>query len=287
MSGAFFSYAASQDNLKTNYKIVWINVKHVAIPYLAWSLIFYLEIYLLHGKQYTLLEYVKYLIVGYPFNFVPLLIFYYVLSPLLIRAIRYLGWVVIGLIGVYQLILINIVFPGTLGFTMPNWMGILSPPVLSTTLAEWAIFFPLGLIYVRRLTSLTGFIQKTKWIWLGLTLVLYVIALLDVLEVIHQPLARFFAPVTFILLTSIFSRNAIPFVRQLEILGKKAYGLYLMNLILLDLILFTIDSLIPGALSYYLLLMPLMFVLALAIPLWIIDSFERLRRPALQRYIFG
>jgi len=40
-------------------------------------------------------------------------------------------------------------------------------------------------------------------------------------------------------------------------------------------------------LAYYLLLMPLLFVLALLIPLWIINRSERLRRPVLQRYVFG
>jgi hypothetical protein len=124
-------------------------------------------------------------------------------------------------------------------------------------------------------------------VWFGLTLLLYAIALLDVLELIRMPLARYFAPVTFILLTTIFIRNAIPYVKQLEVLGKKAYGLYLMNLILLDLLLFLIDSLIPGLLAFYLLLIPLMFILALVIPLWIINSFEKLGRPVFQRYIFG
>ena len=287
LSGAFFAYAASQDNLKTNYKIVWLNVKHVAIPYLIWSIIFYLEIYFLHDQKFTMPEYVKNLIVGYPFNFVPLLIFYYVISPLLIRAIRYLGWIVIGLIGVYQLILLNLVFSGLLGFKIPVWMGILAPPIIFTTLAEWAIFFPLGLIYVKRITSLTGFIEKTKWVWLGITLLLYAVALLDVLELVHLPLARYLAPVTFILLTTIFKRNAIPYVKQLEVLGKKAYGLYLMNLILLDLMLFSIESMIPGFFAFYLLLIPVMFILALMIPLWIINSIERLRQPIFQRYIFG
>ena len=287
LSGAFFAYAASQDNLKTNYRIVWNNLKHVAIPYVVWSLIFYLEIYFLHDKSYTPLEYVKYLVVGYPFNFVPLLIFYYLISPILIRLMRYFGWAVIALIGLYQLILLNLLYPGMLGFAFPDWMHILAPPVLSSTLAEWAIFFPLGLIYVKRITSLTSFIEKTKWVWVGLTILLYAIALLDVLELIHLPLARYLAPVTFMLLASIFKRNAFPFVKQLEVLGKRAYGLYLMNLILLDVLLYLIEKTVSTVLTFYLILIPFMFILALIIPLWIINSFERLRQPVLQRYVFG
>lgn len=287
LSGAFFAYAASQDNLRANYRVVWNNVKHVAIPYLIWSVLFYLEIFLLHDKRFTLLEYLKHLLVGYPFNFVPLLIFYYLVSPLIIRAIRYLGWWVIALIGLYQLVLLNLVNPGILGFEFPGWMGILSPPVLSSTLAEWAIYFPLGLIYVKRITSQTRFVEKTKWFWAGLTVVLYALALLDVLKVVDMPLARYLAAVPFMLLASIFKRNSFLFVRQFELLGKKAYSLYLMNLLVLDILLYLLESLIPGAVAFYLLLIPVMFALALLIPLWIISRFERLHRPVLQRYVFG
>lgn len=287
LSGAFFAYAASKDNLKANYRVVWNNVKHVAIPYLIWSVIFYIEIYFLHDKRFTLVEYIKNLLVGYPFNFVPLLIFYYLISPLLIRLIRYLGWWLIALIGLYQLMLLNIVHPGILGFQFPGWMNILAPPVLSTTLAEWAIYFPLGLIYVKKITSQTEFVEKTKWVWVALTVILYLVAWLDALGVIPMPLARYLAAVPFMLLASIFKRNAIPYVKQLEVLGKKAYGLYLMNLLVLDILLFLLESLLPGLMAYYLLLIPLLFVLALLIPLWIINLFERLGRPGLQRYIFG
>lgn len=287
LSGAFFAYAASQNSLKANYRVVWNNVKHVAIPYVIWSIIFYVEIFFLHDQRFTLREYVKNLLVGYPFNFVPLLIFYYLVSPLIIRAMRYLGWWVIALIGLYQLVLLNIVNPGILGFEFPGWMGILAPPVLSSTLAEWAIFFPLGLIYVKKITSQTEFVEKTRWVWAGLTVLLYLLAFLDVLKLVEMPLARYLAAAPFMLLASVFKRQSIPWVKQLEVLGKKAYGLYLMNLLVLDILLFLIERYLPGVLAYYLLLMPLLFVLALLIPLWIINRSERLRQPALQRYVFG
>lgn len=287
LSGAFFAYAAGQNDLKANYRVVWNNVKHVAVPYVIWSLIFYVEIYFLHDKRFTLQEYVKNLLVGYPFNFVPLLIFYYLVSPLIIRAMRYWGWWVIALIGLYQLVLLNIVNPGILGFEFPGWMGILAPPVLSSTLAEWAIFFPLGLIYVKKISSQTEFVEKTKWVWAGLTVLLYLAALLDVLQVIHMPLARYLAAVPFMLLASVFKRQAIPRVKQLEVLGKRAYGLYLMNLLVLDILLVLIERYLPSVFGFYLLLMPVLFVLVLLIPLWVIQSSERLRQPVLQRYVFG
>jgi len=70
LSGCFFAYAASRDHrLRSNYKVVWVNVWHVAFPYLIWTLIFYVEIFFLHQERYSLPEYIKNILAGYPFNF--------------------------------------------------------------------------------------------------------------------------------------------------------------------------------------------------------------------------
>jgi hypothetical protein len=287
LSGAFFAYAFSQGSLKTNYKIVWKNLKHIAFPYVIWSMIFYLEILILHNEKYSMLQYVKSLIVGYPYHFVPLLIFFYLVSPLLIRSIRYLGWVVIVSIGFYQLTLLNIVYPGILHFTFPSWMSLLAPPIISTTLADWAIFFPLGLIYGIRFTSLTEFISKTKWVLVSLVVLLFALDLLDMLEGSLLPLSHILASAIFILLATTLNRNRIPYIKQLEVLGKNAFILYLINLLLLDILLILIERFIPGVLAFRLILILLMLFLVLKIPLWILKGLGRFHRPAFQRYIFG
>ena len=217
----------------------------------------------------------------------PLLIFYYLVSPLLIRLLRYLGWYLIVIIAVFQLVLLNIVYPGVLGFQFPGWMSVLSPPVLATSLAEWAIFFPLGLVYIRYMARVTPVIQKLKWALVVITSGLYVVALLDFLAVISFPIARYLCPVSFILLTPIFNRNSIPMVKQFEVLGKRAYGLYLMNLIVLDILLVILVRFVPGLAGYYLLLLPVLLILAIEIPLLIMKGMEHSPRPLFNRYVFG
>jgi peptidoglycan/LPS O-acetylase OafA/YrhL len=287
LSGCFFAYAARGDDIRANYKIVRVNLKPVLIPYLIWSILFYIELWLLHDGGFSLTGWVKNLIVGYPFNFIPLLVFYYLIAPLLIWLNKRIGWFLVLLIGLYQLFLINVIHPGTLGFQLPGWAGWLTPPVLARTMADWAIFFPLGLVYVLNAKSVMPLLQRLKWIFVVLTVVLYAVALLNQQAIIDFPIARFLFPVTFIFITPTIKRDSIPWVRQFEMFGKRAYGLYLMNLLVLDLILLTIQTVLPGLFSYQLILMPFLFVLALAIPMAIMRAVERLPKPGMFRLIFG
>ena len=288
LSGCFFAYAANKDDLKRNYKIVRANLLHVLMPFFIWSIIFYLEIYLLHDQSFTIWGYIKNLLVGFPYHFVPLLAFFYLISPILIRLSKFIGgWTIVVLIGALQLFLLNIEFAGILGFEFPIWVNRLVPPVLSSSLAEWGIFFPLGLFYVKSSSTVLPVLQKARWFLVVLTAGLYLVATLDVLSVINVPLARFLCPMTFMLITPTVQRNSIPFVRSLEQIGKKAYGLYLMNLLVLDSILFAIQTFIPGLLGYYLLLLPVLFILTLEIPMLIMRAADKNMKPVFNRYVFG
>ncbi len=287
LSGCFFSYAAKEDNLKANYKIVWVNLRNVLFPYLIWSAIFYLQVYFVHGQTCTPGECLKQLIVGYPFNFVPLMMFYYLLAPILIVLLRYMGWSLILIIGGLQLILLNIVSPGVLGFQFPGWMSIFAPPVLSSPLSEWAIFFPLGLLYVKYAPGYLPMVRKYRWVLVAIIIGLYGLALLDVLSLIAFPIARYICPIFFILLAPTFNRNSMPYVKTIESLGKRAYGLYLTNLIMLDLMTTLLHNLVPEIFSVYYFVLPVLFYLTIQIPIWVMQITERIRKPPIHRYVFG
>lgn len=288
LSGCFFAYAASRDDrLRPSYKIVWVNIWHVAFPYLIWTLIFYVEIFFLHQERYSLPGYIKNILAGYPFNFVPLLIFYYFVSPILVRLLKRFGWWVIAIIAFYQVLLIMIVHPSAFGVSLPSYFGFLAPPILSTPLADWAIYFPLGLIVVIQANRLSAVVHRYRWALLIITVVLYLLAALSALSVLKAPLARYLSPMTFLLLSTNFKRAAIPMVRQLELVGKRAYGIYLMNLLILDVTLFALLSLFPGALGYYLLLLPILFAEVLFISMGLMGALEREVKPEVYRYVFG
>jgi hypothetical protein len=215
-------------------------VKHILIPYLLWSILFYLWTYIHYQESYNLLGYLKNLLVGYPFHFVPLLVIYYLLSPILVRFGKSHGLLLILIIGIYQLFLLNVIRPGILGFQFPEWTFYISPPVLRGTLAEWAIFFPLGLIYGLNAKNLLPRLVKIRWIFVAITFIFFILALLDLIfKIINFPISAYISVTSFILFIPTISSRS--YIRSLEI-GRRTYGIYLTHLIIIDLILIPVQA---------------------------------------------
>lgn len=287
ISGAFIAYASRGDPPRLSWKFVWNSLNRIVWPYVFWSIVYYLAIYLYRGEIYTPVGYLKNLIVGYPFHFVPLLVFYYLLSPLLVRFARTSALVLLLGIGLYQIALVNIMFPGVLGFTFPGWSEYLALPILATTLAEWAIFFPLGLIYRIKARCWAPVLRRFRWLTLAATVLLFILSLLHVFGVIHVPLAGFLCPLPFVLFIPTIDRRSIPAVRQLETLGKRSYGLYLMHLTVVSLTFLAVRILFPWLMGWQLVLQPLLFAAGVGVPMLVMDGFTRLSRPAFYRVLFG
>jgi len=72
LAASYFVYAAQGKNLKSMFRLIPNNLMYIALPYLIWSLFYYVLEYVLFNKQQTIIGYAKSLIVGYPNNFVPL-----------------------------------------------------------------------------------------------------------------------------------------------------------------------------------------------------------------------
>lgn len=290
ISGCFFSYAMVRSCTRLawgSWKPVWNSVKHVLWPYFVWSIAFYLMVYLWRAEQTTPLGYVTHLIVGYPFDFVPLLVFWYVMSPFLARLSNRYGWLLIGVMAIYQLVLLNFAVPGILGFHWPDSMHFLVPKAIGHTMAFWGVYFPLGLVCGLKARSLNALLCKYRWPLRAATAGLFVISLLNEFSIVQMPLTAHLAAFTFALCLPIIKRESIPLYRPLEEIGKRSYGLYLTNLIVLTLCLLAVNRLIPALLNYQLLLGPLLFVAALLTPIAIMRLIERLPTHTVYRYVFG
>ncbi|MCU0508279.1 MAG: acyltransferase [Anaerolineae bacterium] len=287
ISGGFFAYAASGSRSKLSWKPVKSSLKQVLWPYLVWSVVFYALVYLWKGEQYSVVGYATKLIVGYPFNFVPLLVFWYIASPLLVRISDRFGWAFIAILAVYQLILLNLVFPGAFGFEFPSWMNALVPKVIGFTMAKWAIFFPLGLICGLKARTVNPLLTRFSTVLLAVCALTITLSLLSTRGVLQAPLAGTFAAVSFVLFALTLKRERIPLYAQLEKVGKKAYGLYLLNLIVLSLMLIMISALAPALFGFEVLLYPILFTAALAIPIVVMDGVARSPLRPTYRYLFG
>jgi peptidoglycan/LPS O-acetylase OafA/YrhL len=254
---------------------------------MVWSILFYLDVLFVHDERYTLLDYLKNLLVGYPFHFIPLLLFFYLLSPILVILGKRYALPMLLLIGIYQIFSMNVVDPGMLGFSFPAWTRLLTLPVLHKTGADWAIYFPLGLIYGMHAKVMLPWFKRWNRLLLIVTIVGFFIGMLDAFKVITFPLARFICQTTFVLALPAISRQSIPIFRQFEDLGKRSYGLYLTHLIIIDLGLLVLGLILKGIIGVHIVLFPLLFVMGLFIPLGIMNLASRGRVKRAYRYVFG
>lgn len=286
-SGSFVSYAARRNPPRLPWKTVWAALKRLVWPYLVWSIVFYVYVYFRKAEGFTLWGYLKNLIVGYPFHFIPILLFYYVCSPVLVRLTDRFGYVLIAGIALYHAFLLALVFPSTFGISVPDWTDVLIPPVLGRPMAQWGVYFPLGLVFSLKAKEISPWLQRLRILPAAATGVFFVLLILNDFGVLHFPAAYYLCPPAFLFLAPTINRNSIPFVRQLEKAAKHSYGLYLTNLIVLDLAVFGAQALLPGLLAHQLLFCLMLFAVALAVPLGVMHGVARTPGKVAYRYVFG
>lgn len=283
ISGAFVSYAARGEPPRLTFKFLSGSLGHIAWPYLLWSALFYVVVLLQFGERYTTQGYLKNILVGYPFHFIPLLLLFYILSPLLVYLCRRHEFIVIGCILAGQLFLLTLLHTSIL----PRSMTVLVPPVVGRTLADWAVYFPLGLVYGLYMKTALPRLHRTRLLMAAATIVLFVLGALHWTRIIRLPMAGYLSPLPLVLLLPVIERRSIPMVDLLERVGKRSYGLYLTHLLVLDLTLLALATFVPAVFAYQLALLPVLFLVALQLPLLLMNALARSRARVIYRYILG
>jgi peptidoglycan/LPS O-acetylase OafA/YrhL len=287
ISGGFVAYAARGNPPRLSRQSVQSALLRLLWPYFIWSTVFYVLIYWQNGQQYSLAGYLKNYIVGYPYHFVPLLIFFYLISPLLVYWAESYGLLLILLFGLGQFVLLITNDPQLFGLVLPAWATAVRLPVLHTTLAQWAIFFPLGLILALDDNRIKPWLKRGTWLLLLLTVVSFALCLLDTFSLIRAPLAALLFPITFVLLAPQIKREWLPAVKALEYIGKRSYGVYFTQLLMIDILYLGVQQWLPWLIDVPLLLVPAIFALGLGIPLLIMYLFSAKPSRVAYRYVFG
>jgi probable poly-beta-1,6-N-acetyl-D-glucosamine export protein len=291
ISGSYLVYAfqgiSKGKNTQVFMKFIWSNLARILWPYLIWSIIFYLVVYYFYNIRFNLLEYVKNLIVGYPYNFVPLLFFYYLISPILIQVGKRYPILMLVAILSYQVFLSNLVSPGLWGFVLPEWTSIFRPPIISGTMATWAIFFPIGIVYGLEKSRVIPWAIKYKRIFIAIFLLPLILSILDKISIINVPQASYIFPLAFVCLLPTIDRYSIPWVKSLEQIGKRSYGFYLAQIVILDLALYLVHVLAPGMFLFPIILAILCFLLVLFVPWGLMIQISRPPTNRIYAYFFG
>ena len=287
LSGSYVAYAVRGRDLASNYRTVALSLRFVIVPYLVWSVLFYVLIYLINHTHYSIFQYLRNLAVGYPFNFVPILIFFYVLGPILVRAAE--RWPVKFLLIwlTYELLTANAIKPGLLGMSFPDWSIYLTIPGLRNSIAIWGVFFPLGVVHSLHRERADSFLKKGEVVIALGALALYIAALTNALTAVRLPIGELLFPMVAILLLPMMTRDQIPMAHWLEWLGRMAYGLYLTNLTILSLCLIAVTVWVPFLFQATLILVPLLMALTIGVTAALFQIVSDSPLPKARRYLFG
>lgn len=287
LAGAFMMYALKDKTIFEGYRLVLPALRNVIFPYLLWSAFFYLVFFLVRGETYSLFGYLKNLLVGYPFNFVPTLVFFIFISPLIAWALRRFPFITMSAIILYQILLVTIRLPGILGFSLPTWLGFLFIPVIGLPLALWAFFYPTGMLYIQYSEPFKNRLRAFLPVIITLTLVLFIIAVLKEIGTFDLPQAEWLLPMVFILLIPFINRKKIAFLAFFENLGKRSFGIYLLNLTVITLLVQAAANFIPWVFR----LEPFLVIVLIAITILLITQFmawvERTFSRKVYNFIFG
>lgn len=285
ISGAFVAYSAAQ----LSPAFVKSSLSRILWPYLIWSVAFFI-LELLAGVRQSPAGYVKNLLVGYPYHFVPLLVFWYLASPVLVKWGKHRGLMLVLAVGLFQALLIFERYPHALGSdrVLPEWAHIVRVPVLFTSLSDWAIFFPLGLVFSMHDSALKPVMRRFMWPLLALTAALFVLGVLHATRAVQAPWARAVAPVPLVVLLPLISRSSIPLLGFVEILGRRSYGIYLAHFVVINAAVLAASRMSPALASLTPAVAAVFLVGALLTPLLLMDAMT-LVAPArrLYRYVFG
>jgi peptidoglycan/LPS O-acetylase OafA/YrhL len=287
ISGGFQVFALRGKSIRLAYRTIANALPHIIIPYLVWSILFYLLLFLTRSEVYSPTEYLKFLLVGYPLNFVPLLVGFYLLSPILIRLLSRWPSITLILIGIYQALTIIILRPGILRIDVPSWALYLTIPGIRLSIAIWGLFFPLGMAFGLYKDRVHPWVKKTAPILISLSLFAYVGTVLHEAYGMRIPYIGQLLPFFVVLTFPIIEREKVPLVRLLEQLGRRSYGLYLSNLIFLTIGILLTAALGPVLFTQLLILVPLLIFFTIS-SLWLLMSAsEKLPTPIVRRYVFG
>lgn len=288
LAASYFVYAAQGKNLKSMFRLIPNNLMYIALPYLIWSLLYYLLEYVLFNKQQTMIGYAKSLIVGYPNNFVPLLFFFTLLAPFLIWISRKAAWLVFLLFLSYQSFLVVLLRPDIFGEVIPNWANVFALPIIRLPIALWGIFYPLGIIYGLNSEAFKKQIGKSPTFVFVITLLMLGLAISTQLGFTNLPIIEIITPLFGLLGLLVINRDQIPFARFFERLGKRSYGLYLINLMIINILYFLLIAIgFKQILSFQILIVIVVGAITLFLPLLLMEGVEKKAGRLSYRVLFG
>lgn len=295
ISGFFIAYAARGSRPALSWKVVRARVANLLWPYLVWSLVIFAGD-ALEGRTYTWTQYLGGIVLGHAvgaYFFIPLIILFYLLSPVLVPLARHRSRVLLVGSALVQLLVIGLLYHHKLGGQLPslpdNWPWV---PFW------WTFYFPLGIVCGLHRARFKQWLARARWVLLIAVIVLGILSIVEA-EWLYAATGDFtwahssfklssclYAAV-FILCFLAWDARSVPGARSLDQLGVMSYGIYLLHPKSMEIVARVIYHVAPWLLSQQVLLQPIFIVVSVGIPVLLMNLMARSRFRASYRYLFG
>ena len=288
ISGYYIAYAIGGRPITAGSRVVWARIKVLLWPYLIWSFAIFLGDFL-QGQTYPIPEYARRLIRGHAvgaYFFIPVLIQFYILSPLIVRYAESKPRL---------LLLVSAIVQGAMYYLCGSRFGRFFRPLDAASLA---LYFPLGTVCFLHHRRASEWLARFKSSMLLATVVLSALMVFEKsvrleslmlagVERQSDELSPYFYSLTFILFFVAADSSRLPFARTLRWLGTRSYGIYLLHFSVLVLVARVTAKYAPRLLAHQILFQPLLLLTGLGLPLLFMACVARSPIRELYRYLFG
>ncbi len=239
VSGFFIAFATGQTRSNIAWGTISARIKKMLIPYLIWSFVLF-GLMFLQGVIFSPQKYIWMLVTGQTnpaYYYVPLLIQFYLLSPLIVPLARRNWKILLIITGIIQIAVQLSYYPAILGLDGPLTQ------ILPTLIPKWffparIFWFSLGIVAGFHIKTLKTWLEQIKWYLLATTIILVPLGMLEwelYLRISGRPWIdpRETLLDTVYTLAFIFSFLAFDkilstrYSKQINDLGTKSFGIYL------------------------------------------------------------
>jgi surface polysaccharide O-acyltransferase-like enzyme len=297
VSGYFISVQAGR-SLNIRWSAIGARIRSLGIPYLIWSLVI-IFLGLLEGKRYGLVELVVMLLTGGTnpvMYFVPLLIQFYLLSPLLVSAARRNWKALLIITGVLQLLVVGSQYPQFLGLD-PAFSQSLLQLVPKWLFLSRIFWFPLGIVAGFHADRLGAVLPKIKGWLLGGALLLIPVGMLE-WEILFRLSGQQWLPTRETYLDTLYTalvifgllglqQQVLPSFGRVSSMGSKSYGIYLTHALFIEYTARILYVVAPAILGYQILLQPILLLVGLGGPLLMMAIVDKIPIRRSYAYLFG
>ena len=289
ISGFFVAFMARGKASNVTLKILMPRIKILLIPFAIWTVIRYVLLRRFPTSLDELLD---------PYHFIPILIQFYLISPLLVPLARNRWKLFLILAALVHLSVQSLRYISDLGIEFPGQAFLIGVTPRWVFIGQQPFWFPFGLVFGLHHKYFTELIGKIKDRLLLITVLFGLLAIGEYLVADYLNgdvwIGPSFSGITrniyilgFILLILATKESSIPFEDFLSNLGAKSLGIYMANIPAIYLTAVLMYRLTPWALGMQFIYQAILILVGLGGPLLLMWLVRETPIRTSYRYLFG